>query len=194
MATCLVTVSGTSGEVLIKYTDAGSVERSIIAGVGPFYLNDTGTDYTWMNLSGDASAASGCITLTEVVTTCYILSWEVSRYDMSSFSKYMFKSVVTNSDNDIDELIFPYTNSSRIGAVINNLNNPNIKAVGYKHIFSDKNQNFLILKVSGSDTPYLKIRNEEDTHYLYIKGEPTMDCLPAGYTEIETCRIGTSLP
>ena len=193
MATCLVTISGTSGEVLIKYTDVGAVNRYVKAGLGQLYLDDTGSDYEWSTLSGDAAAASGCITLREVPVDCYLFSWqrllkdEITDAEVDAFiwnsTTYTFSTLCT----------FPRS-YGRIAAAINSLNESDFKAAAFKEVYTtDKSEQFLIVKVRGGDAPKLRITNEAGTHFMYLIGESST-CLPAEYTEIDTCEIGSYVP
>lgn len=196
MAACLVTISGTSGQVLIKYVDSGSEPRSVIAGPGTLYLEDDGTDYEWTTLSGDAAASSGCITLTEVPNVCYVVDWE--EYPPSGWGAptMTIDALILGSNTyAMNEVRFP-ANVQNVGEAVNALNLDTVKATAYKVISPTDGasalESFLILTVRGTDVPYLRIKNEADTHNLYLIGV-TSTCLPAGYTEIDTCEIGTIL-
>lgn len=193
MATCLVTITGTSGEVFIKYTDSGSVDRYVRAGLGQLYLDDNGTDYEWSTLSGDAVAASGCITLTEVPIVCYQISWQRLLVDEISDTK--IDAIL------LDDTVYTFSTSyrfprgqSRIAAAINALNESDFKAVAYKEVnSSNKSEQYLIIKVRGSQIPKLRITNDAGTHFMYLIGEAS-SCLPAEFIEITTCELGTYVP
>lgn len=193
MATCLVTITGTSGEVLIKYTDSGSVSRYVKSGLGQLYLDDDGSDYEWSTLNGDAAAASGCITLTEIPITCYLFSWQ--RLLADSLSDAKIDAFIWNSNEYAFSTAYTFPRGyAKIAGAINALNESDFKAVAYKEVLSqNKSEQFLIVKVRGGDAPMLRITNDDGTHFMYIIGETTT-CLPAGYTEIDTCEIGSYIP
>lgn len=194
MAACLVTISGSTGQVLINYIDAGSDPRSVIAGPGTLYLEDDGSDYEWTTLSGDAAVSSGCVSFTEVPNSCYMLSWEEHAPSGWGAPTLNFDAVILGTDiYTIDESRYP-GNVQTLAENINALNLDFLKATGYK-VVSGTNllESFLILTVRGADdVPQIRIKNEDDTHHLYLIGE-TSTCLPAGYTAIDTCEIGTVL-
>lgn len=199
MAACLVTVSGTSGSVLIQYVDGSSVSHSIISDITTsLYISDTGSDYTFTTLSGDAIASSGCVTLTEIEINHYILSWEIVRTVPQRSVGQVFDAVVIGSTTTpIDEVSFPYDPSLDVIKSINALNLPNIKATGYK-IVDDTDitvplQYFVILKVTGTDIPYIRISNSDASHNIFLKGVYTATALPAGYTAVDVCEIGSTL-
>jgi len=197
MATCLVNITGTSGEVLITYTDSGAVNRYVKAGLGSLYLDDSGSDYIWQTLSGDAVVASGCISFTENATSCYLLTWErlVTAPNVFLSTDLKFKSVVLGSSTYNLSTPVPYPRSCReVGDLINKLNLSNIKAVSFKEVSSTKTEYFLVLQVTGADVPFLKIVNSEENHFLYIKGEPEGSPVPVGYTQFEVCQVGTIAP
>lgn len=196
MATCLVEITGSTGQVLINYTDSGSAARSVIAGPGQLYLDDDGSDYEWTTLSGDAAVDSSCITFVEVATACYVLSWEEFPPTGWGEPTLNFDAVILGTDvYTMDTARYP-GNVQTVAENINALNLDFIKATGYKVLSpssgSDSLESFLILTVKGADVPMLRITNEAETHYLYLLGESST-CLPAGYTAIDTCQIGTVL-
>ena len=194
MATCLVTISGTTGEVLINYVDSGSDPRTLTAAPGQLYLDDTGTDYEWTNLSGDAAVSSGCVTFTEIESNCYIIDWQQISHSSYIAAEYKFDAVVVGATtSSINESNFPGS-ALTLANSINALNLDTIKAVGYKVVSTASvSESYLIVKVQGTDIPYIKIKNIDDTHYIYLKGTLTVNCLPTGYTAIQTCTIGSVL-
>ena len=192
MANCLVTVSGTTGTVLINYIDSGAIPRVLTSGPGTFLIDDGGSEYTWTNLSGDTAVSSLCIEFTEIVNNCYIFSWELTVPNQINNLKFTSVELGTDS-NSIADLNFPFTKVTDLAAAINGLNLEQIKAKAYKVVRTTKTEYFMILKVQGTDIPFIKIKNIDSTHFLYLKGVYTSNCLPAGYTEIETCEVGTIL-
>lgn len=201
MAACLVTVSGTSGSVLIEYIDAGSVKHSIISDITTsLYIETGGSAYTYTTLSGDAIASSGCITITALPAKCYIFDWEWSREPMFPYDLgLLFTELIVGSTTyTLLECAYPNSGEYSVLNAVNALDVPEVKGVAYKTVYpSDLTlpvEYFAIIKVKGNEIPYLKIRNQADTHSIFLKGTYTADCLPAGYTEVDTCAIGTSLP
>lgn len=198
MAAGLITISGT-GQVLIQYIDAGAVARSLVAGPGTLYLETTGSDFTWTTLSGTAAASSGVITLVEIETACYILSWEEPILGIASSSNPRLKFDGVELDGittSIEESYFPMS-SSTVGNSINNAGIYNIKATGYKDVITDgstPSSHYLAVQVQGTDIiPYLRISNATSSQHLYIKGTVSVSCLPTGYTALESCQFGSVL-
>lgn len=185
MASCLITIGGTTGFVQIDYLDSGSDPRVVIAGPGTLYLEDDGSDYEWTNLSGDADVSSGCISFTEVPTTCYTFGWEVWRTQPAYLPDMKFDAVIVDDvEYEISEISYPVKDAVYLADKINALDEATIKAVAYKDVSSsDKKEHFIILKVRSENIPLLRIKNVDSTHHIYLRGEAS-DCLPAGYTEV----------
>ena len=189
MAACLITVSGTSGVIRINYTISGT-PYTIETSIGSFYIDDTATNVTYTTLSGDLIATdAGCLTpaIAELPANCYRVFWKgISTDNYKIIEIILGAEIITIPDTN-----FPLSSSSFIGNV-NNLGNDNVKVIGYKFNFLPTSiQNveyYYILKVLGPDAPILKIRNADDTGYIYIYGELQTDCLPqAGYVIIDPC-------
>jgi len=189
MAACLITVSGTSGVIRINYTISGT-PYTIETSIGSFYIEDTATSVTYTTLSGDLTASSGCLTITELPASCYILFWK----GIAS-NNYKTSALILGSETiTVSEINFPITGKSFV-SMVNDLGDDRIKVIGYKISYSGNNnipefnsEQSYILKVLGTDFPILKVRNADDTGYIYIYGELQADCLPqAGYTIVDPC-------
>lgn len=196
MASCVITISGTSGEVLIKYKLSG-VNHTMTGGFGQtIYINDTATDIYWKTVSGDAAAASGCVTITELTYTCYQIDWEsynfiqtTPPFSLKFDSVYLDNTQITITSSDVNR----YTLDG-LAATINDLDDDRVKAVAGKVSQSNRNTfNYsLILKVEDPYEPSLRIINSDvslprDDQFLYIKGATALSCLPVDYTEFTYC-------
>jgi len=195
MAACLINITGTSGSVFIRYIDSGSVERSVVAGLGVIYLDDTGSDYTYTTISGNAVAASGCITITNLPYTYYFIDWELLRNTQCScINDYVINALL------LDNTVYTIADSFYLGdkklKVITNINSLNleiVKASAYK-ITSPSIPTVLpivysiVVRVIGTEIPSLRVRNADNTRFLYIKGVVTPS-IPIDYTLVDTCPI-----
>lgn len=182
MAACLIPIIGTSGNVLIRYTESG-VEKELIAGIGNIYLEDTVTDLTYTTLSGDAAASSGCFTIVANPSICYKLSW-----DNNNLEGYSFDSV--NIDGDIISLSsVDYPNSGfQLGAELNSLNLSKIKAIQAKiETISGVSNTSYVLKVSSVNAPIFKIVGPDAEDILYLIPE-TSACSIVGYSNLNPCQ------
>jgi len=184
MATCLITVGGTYGEVLFNYLDSGSVAHSIVSGPGEFYLDDDGSDYTYSVLYGDVTASSSCIALDESPFTCYLIYW----IDSSSFTllnNFTIQSIISgNNEYSLYEKL--YNNGGSFTITIRSLANA-INDLGYPTITApsiNSSSNNIIIRTDGGNIPYLKLANKNTFYNIYLKGTEVMDCVPAGYTEM----------
>lgn len=199
MASCLVTVSGTSGSVLIKYVDSSAVAHRVISDITTsLYIKDGGTNYTYTTLSGDAIASSLCITINELPTNHYIISWENVRSVPQRYIGQKFDAVILGSTTtSIDTSMYPFDPTLKIINNINTLNLEDFKITGYKIVTptnsTDPFKYYLIVQVLGTDIPYIRINNTNNTMPLYLKGVYTATALPAGYTAVNTCQIGSGL-
>lgn len=179
MATCLITVGGTYGEVLFNYIDAGSVARSIVSGTGEFYLDDDGSDYTYSVLYGDVTASSLCITLTEIEFKCYLIYWNMAG-TCNLGNQYTLQSVIAG---DIEYSLYEkmgtksFTGHS-IGPIINDLGYPIITAPSCQG-------NSIVIRTLNGQVPYLKFSDKLSTYNIYLKGVEITDCVPAGYSELD---------
>lgn len=196
MASCLITIGGTSGEVLIKYK-LGGVDQSMISTFGKsIYINDAATNITYTTLSGNATASSLCVTITELPYICYDLSWET--YDILKRNPpFSLKFDAILLDEEV--ISIPETTVDRyaIGNLVDNINgvDERVKLIAGKPLESNRyTTNFyLLIRVAGSEIPSLRIKNTDvtlgrDPHYMYIKGTVASDCTPdSGYEEYTIC-------
>ena len=184
MATCLITVGGTYGEVLFNYLDSGSVARSIVSGPGEFYLDDDGSDYTYSVLYGDVTVSSGCITLTNVSLKCYLIYWQ-DIYPYQLLKEFNVQSIVVgNTEYSLYEELQKVSNGlsgvaiGNIANAINNLGYPLITAPAYKQSY------YLIVRTLDGTIPYLKLSQKTTFYNIYLKGTETTDCIPTDYTPV----------
>lgn len=179
MATCLITVGGTYGEVLFNYVDAGSVARSIVSGPGDFYLDDDGSDYTYSVLYGDVTASSSCITLTEIPFSCYLIYWK-DTVSCTLNNTYIVQSIIAgNIEYSLYEKIGTKAFTAyNVATTINDLGYPIITSPAYQ---GDN----LIVRTLNGEVPYLKLSDKETTYNIYLKGELVTDCVPSGYRELD---------
>lgn len=189
MAACLITISGTSGEVRLDYKVA-TVPKHIIAGIGTFYLDDTVTSVTYTTLLGDAIASSLCLTITNLPNTCFKMFWK----GLPNLN-YKIDALIFNNTEIIPlELVnFPYSNTEIIGAV-NSVNDTRFKITKYlisnaDSKYSNDNSNIsfsYILQTQGTIVPQLRVKNADNTGFIYIHGVVST-CSPVGYIEVNTC-------
>lgn len=186
MASCQINITGASGTVVIRYVIAGTA-NTITADLGDaIYISDTATAITYTNLSGDAIAASGCVTITELVSTCYLFEWQTDRigcatgdiFDaiilgvttstITNVSKSAsYSSVATSLETLADPLITPYAGKVEMGT-------------------NSTAKNSLIITILGTDVPTLRINNPMTSFKTYLIGT-TITCLPIGYTLLDAC-------
>lgn len=192
MAACLITVSGTSGEVYIKYTLSGN-ENSITSGIGTVFIDDSATDITYTTLSGDATAASGCVTITELPITCYLFSWESMRPFKTFSDTLQCDAVILGSEViDINEVDISRVKSwKELGSSIQQLGDVRLVPSSGKYTASDRYSinTYFILKVISTEVPKLRIKNKYEDHILYIEPTVSGDCVPSGYDIFEECIV-----
>jgi hypothetical protein len=184
MATCLITVSGTYGEVLFNYTDVGSVAHSIVSGPGEFYLDDDGSDYTYTVVYGDLTVSSGCITLTNLSLKCYLIYWQ-DVYPYQLLKEFDIQSIIVgDTEYSLYEELQKVSNTlssvsvGNITNAINNLGYPLITSPAYKQPY------YLIIRTLDGTTPYLKLSQKTSFYNIYLKGTEVTDCIPTDYTEV----------
>lgn len=191
MAACLITVSGTSGELVLKYK-ISSVDYQIVTGIGTFYIEDTATDVTYTTISGDVTAASGCLTVTSLPFTYYKFDWT----GLSCKTYKTDKLIVGAVDTTLDPLSFQNLNLSYFAEFVNTLGDPNLKVTAIKSVVGlpfletyDPRDDYysFILRIIGPDIPELKIKNTDNTNFIYIKGLVELSAVPTGYTPVDLC-------
>jgi len=187
MAACLITVSGTMGVIRINYTISGT-PYTIETSVGTFYIEDTATDVTYTTLSGDLIASSLCLTITEAAPSCYKIFWK-----NINAQNYTIDAVLLGMETlSISSVSFTNSGRNLIDA-INNLNDDRVKVIGYKSELSNITTStvyncYYILKVLGAEVPILRVKNADNSGYMYFHGELQGDCLPqTGFTIIDPC-------
>lgn len=186
MAACLITVSGTSGELIINYK-ISTTSYSIRTGIGTLYIEDTATAVTYTTLSGDVIASSGCLTITNLAFNCYKLSWKGIVTD-----NYKFVSVTLGTDtlSIPGDVVFPESKLSLVDAV-NSIGDDRIKITQYSvgvpsgsTIFAAERD--YIIRVIGTDIPIFKIKNSDNSSYIYLHGVSSA-CSITGYTDVNIC-------
>jgi hypothetical protein len=190
MAACLITISGTSGLIQINYTISSTPYTIETAAPGSFYIEDTAVDVTYTTVTGDLTATSGCLSITNLPANCYNVFWKGISTDNYKIVEIILGSeVITIPDTN-----FPLSNKDFI-ANVNDLDNNKVKVVGYKSVFAPPSiQNieyYYILKILGPDEPVLKIRNADDTGYIYVYGTSTSCTIPVDYESIVPCYSST---
>jgi len=187
MAACLVTISGTSGILKLNYT-ISAVAYSIETGIGTLYIESTATSVTYTTLSGDAIATSSCLTITAAAAVCNLLMWKGI-----TAPGYVADAIILGSEtNIIPDTIWP-DNGYLLIDNINKLSYDKLKVIGYKEGSSFINNiftydSYYILRVLGSDTPQLRVRNADSTSYIYIQGSLLANCtMPSDYQSITPC-------
>ena len=188
MAACLISVTGTSGIIRINYT-ISAVDYTIETSIGSFYIDDTATGVTYTTLTGDLIASSGCLTITNEPLNCYLLFWKgITSPGYKANAIILGSTTITIPDTN-----FPLGGSTLITS-INDANVDAVKVTGYKIVTdpveSDDpsfNEYYYILSVIGTDVPILRVRNADNTGYIYIHGESTSCTIPPGYIPIEPC-------
>jgi hypothetical protein len=181
---CLITVTGTSGSVLIRYTN-GANPNTITASFGDsVYVPDAVTAATYTNISGDAAASSGCLTMTEAPKQLYQLTWEV----FNCITPLKFIAVVPDGvEAVIDPVIYHTTDINLLAEAINNLDNDYIKAVAVNSVMVGQSYiASIILDTLDAETVELKIQGTEETETMYIKGTAASS-IPLGFTEVDIC-------
>lgn len=185
MAACLITITGTSGEVRIDYLD-GIISKHVTSGIGTMYLEDTYTNVTYTTISGDAIASSLCFTITALPYNYYMLSWR----GICSEGYTIVKAILGIVEYTIPDTEFPISKENLI-MNINNASIPEFKIVGYKYNYNgimpiSNIRISYIVRTLGTEIPYLKVRDLTNETSLYIKGTSSIE-LPVGFTAIEVC-------
>lgn len=184
MAACLITVAGTSGTLRLDYK-IGVDSYSIDTSVGSFYIEDTATDVTYTTLTGDVTASSLCLTVTELPVTCYKLSWK----GLDTYNYRTAELEIGALSFILPEISFPQTGTSLADA-INNLNTSVVKVIGYKRSYNATYtypfQYDYLLQVLGSEAPILVVKNSDDSGFIYIYSAVTT-CDTTGYAAIDYC-------
>ena len=189
MASCLITLAGTTGEILIKWTQDTVVNTlSTEYGVAPIYIDDTATDVTYTTLSGDVTASSLCVTITELPIDYYEIVFDRLKENNTTYDARFDAVLIDDTVTDLSPTISDkYTGLVALIGAINGLDDDNIKIVGFNVSAAGSSTNYynlgLIFRIIGGGVPSLRINSFYDNK-SYLKGETSV-ALPDGYTEIE---------
>ncbi len=205
MASCLITIGGTSGGVIINYTLGGNA-LSMNGGFGQsLYINDTATDITYTTTSGDATASSGCVTITDLPYECYILNWETRDI---TFRTQAYPLKFDTIYLDAEDLAIPLSEYDRhnlegLAININELGDARIKAIAGKTVQAPLRGSFnhyLLVRVQGAMIPKLRILNVDTdlpraAHYGYVEGVVQADCsIDVDFTTYDICDYTAPAP
>lgn len=189
MASCSVTTGGTSGTFRLNYNLGVNPVIAYYNFGDTIFIDNSATDVTYTTLTGDVTATSGCVTITALPETCYLLKYDRSSTVNTSTS--VFDAIVVGTtvhsfaSPSADTLIDSTTLIYNINTV---LADPNIKVVSVKS--TNLTNNFvniaLIVKIIGTDIPSLRIKSINN-NYSYIIGTVSSDCVPFGYYSLNIC-------
>jgi len=191
MAACLITISGTSGQLQLNYKIGGISKSPIESGVGSFYIEDTATEVTYTTLFGDVIASSACLTIVAEPFVCYNIRWKGINAEGYKFINVALGETIYT----LTEANFPNAESTLPNSV-NELGVDALKITSYKRVGgsgfsttipdeSSVEHNFIV-RVIGSEIPIFKIRNADTTAYIYVYGVVST-CAPIGYTDVILC-------
>lgn len=183
MAACLITITGTSGRVLINYTES-TIDKKLIAEKGNIYLDDvTVTNITYSTIEGDLIVSSACFIVTSVPFVCYKISW-----DYNDLVGYNFVSI------DLDGIIIPITPVSfpnskyGLASSVNLLLDDRIKITqGFSNTSSQPTNTIMIVKTISFNAPIFRIDGPDPDDSIYLIGE-VVSCSNVGYTNFNTCQ------
>lgn len=195
MAACLITFGGTSGDIMIRYTQDGETTTTYTSfSVDPFYIDDSATDVTYTTLSGDVTASSGCVTITELEVDYYLVTYDRLKSDTSTYDARFDAVVVDTTVNalspDISDKFASW--SALVTAINDTLADDTVKVTGYKVGLAGASTNYyqieLIIRVIGGGIPALRINSHFDnkSHLIGV----TSAALPVGFTEIDIPLFG----
>ena len=194
MALCLITISGTSGSLELVYTISGNENHTYIGSPGTIGIDDTATSVQSITHTGDLTASSLCLTVTNVSPVCKEFIWEKISEIYTARGIQFGSSFMTFSSNfDLIE------NVKGIAQAINSLDDYRIKAIAIKSSITTDSQrgnvvnsiNNLKVKVYSDETLiYLVFKSEDDLSTIYV---PLTDstCSLTGYLEIPICSYET---
>jgi len=190
MAACLITTGGTNGTLRIEWDDAGSGHNVLFSTFGDvIWIDDTATNITYTTLTGDVTAASGCVTVTALPQICYLLEfdrWSGDPADItyiSTFDAILLDNTVYAFTTAVDDTIM--TSGSIVSEVNSVVAIDAVKIVAAKTANVDTNYMTVsfIIRVLGSEIPSLRLISPYG-NVSYIKGTVSASCLPTGFTEI----------
>lgn len=192
MASCAITIGGTTGSVVINYTLSATAHTMTAIHGETVYINDAATAITYTTISGNATASSGCVTITSLPITCYVIDW-VTNTSIAGFNGFGY-SATTDTTFDailLDTTVVPITSvalteltPNALTTAINELGDARISAVASKKVTNDDSLEFyIIVQITGTYLPSVRM-NATNSHKMYLKGVISADCLPTGYDEI----------
>jgi hypothetical protein len=187
MAACIVNITGTSGTLKLNYT-LSSVQYTLETGivpVGTLWIDSAATNVTYTTLSGDviASPGAGCsLTITAAPPLCSLLTWD----GKVTTSGYVANAIIIGSIVvPITETSWPNSGSMLVNS-INNASSDAIKVIGYKN--NSTTSYSYILRSIGSNVPQLRVRNADNTGFIYIPAAGMASCtVPSDYQYIVPC-------
>jgi len=190
MASCLVTTGGTSGTFRLEY-DLGVNHVVSYYNFGDvIYIDDTATDITYTTLTGDVTATSGCVTITDSPQTCYLLKYD--RSSLVSTSTSVFDAIVIGTT--VHSFATPCEDTLiQVSSLFTNVNtvlaDDDIKFTAWKseNLTDDYVDIYLVVRIMGTiDVPSLRIKSVNN-NYSYIIGTVSADCVPSGYYDLGVC-------
>lgn len=190
MSACAITLGGTTGSVLIKY-NLGSNANTLTANFGDsVYVDSTATSVTYTNISGNLTASSGCVTITELTQICYIFQWE-SPLTTDPLGE-IFNGILLNGSlvTIPNSPFFGVSSMQNLITSISTLTDSRIQLMSFKSVASGRqtNNNFLIIKIFGGSIPQLQVNNPVPNYNIHLPGVVSVDCVPVGYTAIPNCQ------
>lgn len=183
MPGCLISITGTSGTIRLNYTLSGT-PYVIETSKGSFYIETSATNVTYTTLEGDLVASSSCLTITNLPSSCYTISW--NNIDANG---YVINAVILGATTiSISPISFPNSGFDLV-STINDLYNDKVKVVGHKFIIGVSPylyDNSYIFKVLGADIPILRLYNSTTNTYLYVYGVAS-SCVISDYDQVVPC-------
>lgn len=196
MAAALISITGTSGNVLLRYK-IGTIQHNVEADIGNIYIEDTATNVTYTTLSGNAIASSLVFSITALPFVYYDLFWKGIIADDYSFVSFTTDNIITPIVPTV-----PFPNSDVTFAnVINALNVEFFKIIKYKKLVTSLNiltgkitySISYIIRSTNSAIEF-KIKNADNTGFIYLKPTSVLLTSLTGYTDIDTCVAQPTVP
>jgi hypothetical protein len=186
MASCQITITGTTGSVQIRYY-LGDIFNTITAKPGdPVYVDSTVTLVTYTRLSGDAAATSGCLSITNLIQSCYIFMWETPKPTCDTGN--VFDAIILGSTTYVIDEVSITNSYFSLAESLSTLGQESIIPYsGKAERLDTRMKNYLVVQTLGTDIPYLRIKNTTTTFNMYLKGVTSV-CSPNGYTAIDVCQ------
>ncbi len=182
---CKINVIGTSGTVKITYT-IGTTINYVVAEVGdPVYIAKESTNVSFTTLSGNATATSTCLSLTNLPAACYLISWESFGLTQEDNLDMVFDRAILGSTLiPITSTPYYHEEASRLlGDWIQALNDSRMIPTAWRVVDSTRGTKhfYLIVKITSAEQFAVRITNPAGAHQLRIIGTLSA-CLPTGYT------------